>query len=116
MVAFNPLSDKLVLCKTPAKLAAMGRKKPFYFRRYSAPSATKAIVGVWADLASVAISNRGRSADELRGAVAGDMGGKDYGGAEAANVRRVARFAFADASLATLKKLAASKGAKTYVA
>jgi len=104
MVSFNPLGDKIVLCKTPAKLAGMGRKKPFYMRIYAAPRATIASLPVRIGLARAAISARGQPVERVWSAVITALGGKDFGGAAAATARRQVRFAQADASVTRMER------------
>lgn len=109
MVSFNPLGDKLVLCKTPSKLAGMGRKKPMYMRRYAIPSATIASLPVRIGLARAAISARGQTVERVWGAVISALGGKDFGGAAAATQRKQLAFAQADASVTRMERELAAK-------
>lgn len=111
MVSFNPLGDKLVLCKTPSKLAGMGRMKPMYLRRYAKPSATAASLPVRIGLARAAIAARGQPVERVWSNVITSLSGKDFGGAAAATARRQMSFAQADASVTRMERELAAKRA-----
>jgi len=106
LVKFS-LMDQLVIGKNP--WAGMGRKKPFYLKKAPVtvwtPPATKARIA----LAEAGIGARGRSIHEVWAAVVSACGGKDHGGAAAADSRKRMRYAQGDASVARMRKILAGK-------
>ena len=101
MVAINPFGDQIVLCKTPTKLAGMGRHKPFYWRKLSPPTG-KTVKAINVALAEAARTMRGHPVADVWNAVASSVRPILSDSEKAA--RRQAQFAAADRRIEKMKR------------
>lgn len=111
MAKFNPIFDKLVICKSPP-----WGKRSMYLKLYVTPKKTAASLQARLALARAAISARGRSLPDVWNAVITGCSGKDYGGRANAAARQQSRYAQADASVRRMEAELSRKGAGGYAA
>lgn len=106
MTHFNPLFDEVVICKSPP-----WGKKSHYIKKYVKPTETASLLAAHLDLATAAISARGRSLPDVWDAVRTQCSGFNKHGGETnkASRRRAAQTA-ADANVARMRERLARKG------